>query len=220
MPNAAIGPIDWGAQPSLTERAFAVMLLQDGRGWRRQPSKGDEGVDVVRPLDDGYEVIQIKSQVRALTPRAENQKSRSPYVKCGGALPRAGYGADLPRRRTGQGRRPPPCDSGSFRRVDLYLYQTTAARRLVDASRVTSRRVRSSRVPWRSLTCQRCGLRPARPILRWRSVPDIDRRRFTKSRYAHLFPETGRRSRPLGRIHRLADSPRRRRRSWRWSARC
>lgn len=66
-PTAAIGPIDWGANPSLTERAFAVMLLQDGRGWRRQPSQGDAGVDVVRPLDDGYEVIQIKSHTRSLT---------------------------------------------------------------------------------------------------------------------------------------------------------
>lgn len=67
MSAAAVGPIDWGAHPSLTERAFAVMLLQDGRGWRRQPSQGDAGVDVVRPLGDGYEVIQIKSHVSALT---------------------------------------------------------------------------------------------------------------------------------------------------------
>jgi hypothetical protein len=60
----AIGPIDWGADPQLTERALSVLLLQRQSGWRRRPSHGDAGVDVVRILDNGYEVIQIKSHTR------------------------------------------------------------------------------------------------------------------------------------------------------------
>jgi hypothetical protein len=69
----AIGPIDWGADPQLTERALSVLLLQRQSGWRRRPSHGDGGVDVVRILGDGYEVIQIKSHTTALSRKQRNR---------------------------------------------------------------------------------------------------------------------------------------------------
>jgi hypothetical protein len=75
--SSAIGPIDWGVDPHLTERALAVMLLQHSAGWQRQPSQGDAGVDVVRPFADGYEVIQIKSHTSALTGSQKAKVERS-----------------------------------------------------------------------------------------------------------------------------------------------
>jgi hypothetical protein len=49
------------------------MLLQRRAGWRRQPSQGDAGVDVVRLLGDGYEVIQIKSHTTTLNRKQQTR---------------------------------------------------------------------------------------------------------------------------------------------------
>ena len=57
-----VGPTHWGSFPGeMLEAVMAVLLLQERpSAWRRTPSSGDGGVDVVKPVDDGYHVFQIK----------------------------------------------------------------------------------------------------------------------------------------------------------------
>lgn len=87
----AVGPIDWGAHDGdLVERALAVMLLQQRpHAWRRIASRGDAGVDVADPQQDGYEVFQIKSFTGSLTAARQNQIRKSfEGVLAGGELDR------------------------------------------------------------------------------------------------------------------------------------
>jgi hypothetical protein len=57
-----IGPVHWGVyEGALLERLMSIMLLREhGVARRRTPSRGDGGVDVCAPRDNGYHVFQIK----------------------------------------------------------------------------------------------------------------------------------------------------------------
>jgi hypothetical protein len=74
-----LGRVDWGAHDGdLVEKALSVMLLQDRVGaWRRQPSRGDGGVDLAEPMGEGYRVTQIKSFTGALDSSRKTQITNS-----------------------------------------------------------------------------------------------------------------------------------------------
>ncbi|MGQ0849433.1 MAG: hypothetical protein ACT4OP_10000 [Actinomycetota bacterium] len=75
-----VGPIDWGAYDgNLVEQTISVMLLMDReRGWQRQASSGDAGVDVaIRIVGRGFEVSQIKSYTGPLTSNRKKEIERS-----------------------------------------------------------------------------------------------------------------------------------------------
>ncbi|MHB1774120.1 MAG: hypothetical protein ACYCST_20795 [Acidimicrobiales bacterium] len=69
------GPVDWGAYPGeLLEQVMAVLLLQERRrAQHRRPSRGDGGVDVYDPVDDGYHVYQVKRHSTSLTARQKTE---------------------------------------------------------------------------------------------------------------------------------------------------
>lgn len=80
MGQPVVGPIDWGAHDgNLVEQTISVMLLKDhDRGWRRQASSGDAGVDVAIPIvGNGFEVSQIKSYTGPLTSKRKKEIERS-----------------------------------------------------------------------------------------------------------------------------------------------
>jgi hypothetical protein len=57
---------------------MAVLLLQERpNAWRRVPSQGDGGVDVVEPADGGYHVYRIKKFAQRLTAGQKAQIKRS-----------------------------------------------------------------------------------------------------------------------------------------------
>jgi hypothetical protein len=65
----SIGPVNWGSYPGeLLETVMSVLLFQERpAAWRRAPSQGDGGVDVVVPFETGYRVYQIKRFADRLT---------------------------------------------------------------------------------------------------------------------------------------------------------
>lgn len=74
-----VGPVYWGSFPGdLLERVMAVLLFQERpRAWRRRPSQGDGGVDVVEPVDGGYHVFQVKGFTGRLTSSRRRQTQES-----------------------------------------------------------------------------------------------------------------------------------------------
>lgn len=74
-----IGPVHWGSYSGeQLERVMAVLLLQERpTSWRRSPSSGDGGVDVVEPVEGGYHVFQIKGFVGRLDSSRRAQVSDS-----------------------------------------------------------------------------------------------------------------------------------------------
>lgn len=79
-----IGPVHWGAfDGNHLEATMAVLLLQERpRAWRRTPSSGDGGVDVVDPIDDGYHVYQIKGFTGRLGTSERRQIKKSFTAVC------------------------------------------------------------------------------------------------------------------------------------------
>jgi len=80
MAVVSIGPVNWGSYSGEDlETAMAVLLFQErGTAWRRAPSQGDGGVDVVVPCaDGGYEVNQIKRFTDRLTTGQKAQIKKS-----------------------------------------------------------------------------------------------------------------------------------------------
>jgi len=65
----SIGPVNWGSfSGEQLEEVMSVLLFQErDKAWRRRPSQGDGGVDVVQPSEGGYEVFQIKKFAESLT---------------------------------------------------------------------------------------------------------------------------------------------------------
>jgi hypothetical protein len=76
---SSIGPVNWGSYSGENlETVMAVLLLQERpTAWRRAASQGDGGVDVVVPVDGGYEVNQVKSFTDRLTPGQKAQIKHS-----------------------------------------------------------------------------------------------------------------------------------------------
>jgi hypothetical protein len=74
-----LGPVHWGSFPGeYLELVMAVMVAQDHPDTlRRVPARGDGGIDLMVPMDGGYEVQQIKRFVGRIQASERRQIERS-----------------------------------------------------------------------------------------------------------------------------------------------
>ncbi len=81
--------INWAAHDGdLVEKIVAVLLQQERpRSWRRRASRGDKGVDVIDPFDDGDEIFQVKRFSKTPTPKQKGDIAAS-LKRVNGAHPR------------------------------------------------------------------------------------------------------------------------------------
>lgn len=76
-----IGPVDWGAHShagETLEQVMAVLLFQERpTAWRREPARGDAGVDVAHPVTGGYHIFQVKRFSKQPTAKQKMQIAKS-----------------------------------------------------------------------------------------------------------------------------------------------